>query len=114
MLIAGVTIYLIVLYQANYSTGFRAGIPAKLSKRGVLFKTWEGQLVTGVLQENAGGGINNTWDFSILNSADSVQIKIEEAIAFDKRVKLYYNEKYRVLFWRGDTPYFVYKVEILD
>ena len=99
--------------MANFSEGYRTGVPIKVSKKGVLFKTWEGQLNVGGLTSSPEGAIPSTWDFSIAPKEQGVRDNIEEAIDGGRRVKLYYREKYVALFWRGDTKYFVYKVEIL-
>lgn len=112
-LVLGLSAYVVFLYQANYSEGFRAGNVSKLSRKGVVFKTWEGQLVTGAVQKQ-GADFSNTWDFSVLDKNKELLTQIEQAIAHNKRVKLYYAEKYKVLPWRGDTPYFVEKVEVID
>jgi len=110
LLLIGVMVF---LNLANFSTGFRAGVPTKLSKKGVIFKTWEGQLNVGGLTNSAEGAIPTQWDFTIKASADSVVSKIDKAILEGKRVKLLYQEKYVRFFWFGDTKYFVYDVEVL-
>lgn len=112
LLLLGVLV-LLFLYYANYSDGTRAGIPMKMSKKGVLFKTYEGQLNVGGISNTPDGAIPTVWDFSVRNSEDSVLYKLNAAVDEGKRVKLYYKEKYRKLFWIGDTKYFVYKVDIL-
>lgn len=103
----------VFLNLANYSTGYRQGVPTKISKRGLIIKTHEGTLNVGGLSNTADGAIPTTWDFTVKKSADSVLTKIDEAILKSKRVKLMYNEKYVHFFWLGDTKYFVYDVEIL-
>ena len=103
----------IFLNLANYSTGFRAGVPTKFSNKGVIIKTWEGTLNVGGLTNSAEGAIPTTWDFTVKNSADSVITKIDNAILNGRRVKLMYHEKYVRFFWLGDTKYFVYDVEVL-
>ena len=45
---------------ANYSAGIRAGVPVKFSKKGVLFKTYEGELNVGGLTNSAEGAIPTT------------------------------------------------------
>ena len=102
------------LLMANYSKGFRAGVPTKISKKGVIIKTIEGTLNIGGLTNSAEGAIPTTWDFSVKRSADSVVTKIDQAIVDGHRVKLLYNEKYTKFFWLGDTKYFVYDVQILE
>lgn len=104
----------VFLSTANFSSGYRAGVPIKVSHKGVLFKTWEGQLNVGGLTNSGQGAIPTTWEFSIPTSNQVVRDNIEEAITKGKRVKLFYSEKYVKFFWRGDTKYFVYKVEVLE
>lgn len=103
----------VFLNLANYSSGFRAGVPTKFSKKGVIIKTWEGTLNVGGLTNSAEGAIPTTWDFTVKSSADSVISKIDNAILQGRRVKLMYHEKYVRFFWLGDTKYFVYDVEVL-
>ena len=116
---AGIVILLLLiavftfLIMANYSSGYRAGVPTKISKKGVLIKTYEGTLNIGGLTNTADGAIPTTWDFTVKGSADSVITKIDEAILNGNRVKLMYKEKYVKFFWLGDTKYFVHDVEIL-
>jgi hypothetical protein len=116
---AGIALLILILgiflffNYANYSSGYRAGVPIKISHRGVVFKTWEGQLNVGGLTSSPEGAIPSTWEFSIYAQGDEVRQNIEEAIANGRRVKLYYHEKYVKFFWKGDTKYFVYKVDIL-
>lgn len=95
----------------NYSEGFRTGVLMKMSKKGIVFKTNEGQLNIGGFDQTNDAGISNVWEFSV--TADSVLMKMENAMNESQRVKLYYNEKYISLPWRGDTKYFVYDVEEL-
>ena len=104
----------VILNMANFSTGYRAGVPIKVSHKGVIFKTWEGELNIGGLTNSGQGAIPTTWAFSIPNENEQVRIDIEEAIKTGKRVKLTYDEKYVKFFWKGDTKYFVTDVEILD
>jgi len=104
----------VFLNMANYSSGFRAGVPTKISKKGVILKTFEGTMNVGGLTNTSDGAIPTTWDFTVRKSADSVITKIDKAILEGHRVKLMYHEKYVKFFWLGDTEYFVYDVEILE
>jgi hypothetical protein len=97
---------------ADYSDGYRVGKVIKLSNKGYLFKTWEGTLDFGYLQTDPEGGVaTRIWDFSVAGNDEAVRKDIDAAIAGDYKVKLFYREKYVLLFWRGDTRHFVYKVE---
>ena len=90
-------------YYANYSSGTRAGIVMKISKKGVLFKTNEGMLDVGT--------INDPWDFSVASNKREILQALNEVQKTGERVQLHYQEKYVHLFWRGDTKYFVVRVE---
>ncbi len=106
-------IVLLVTFFANFSEGFRVGVPIKFSKKGVIFKTYEGQLNLGSLNQESTGNFSTYWDFSVKASADSVVNKLDSAIVEGYRVKLFYKEKFVQVPWRGDTKYMVYDVEYL-
>lgn len=96
----------IIFANINHSNGTRVGKVVKISKKGVVFKTWEGQLSFG---DN-----KDLWDFSIPKSEEEVRKNIDLANEKDKRVRLSYKEKYITFPWLGDTKYQVFKVEILE
>jgi hypothetical protein len=102
------------LYFANYSKGYRAGVPIKVSYKGNIIKTWEGEMNIGGLTSSSEGVIPTTWTFTVKKSDKEVLEMIDDAIEKGQRVKLYYNEKYVRFFWLGDTKYFVYDVEPIE
>lgn len=112
LLLLGIVVF-VFLNMANYSTGYRQGVPTKISKRGIIIKTHEGTMNIGGLTNTSQGAIPTTWDFTVKKSADSVIAKMDKAILNGNRVKLMYEEKYVRFFWYGDTKYFVYDVEVL-
>lgn len=93
----------------SFSNGTRAGVVIKLSKKGVIFKTYEGQLNTGGFADSDGQLTSSIWAFSVVD--DQVVRDLSDAELSGQRVKLHYNEKFYKLFFRGDTKYFVNKVE---
>jgi hypothetical protein len=96
----------------NYSAGTRAGTVVKFSNKGYLFKTHEGQLNMGGFTTGESGGVTPAvWDFSVRGSNKEVQAALSDAMTQGSRVRLYYKEKLYQYDWRGDTKYFVYKVE---
>jgi hypothetical protein len=114
VLIALIVVGLIILSVANFSSGYRAGVPIKVSYKGFIFKTWEGELNVGGLNNSVQGAIPTTWAFSIADDNEAAREKIEEAITRGKRVKLAYKEKFVKFIWKGDTKYFATEVEILE
>jgi hypothetical protein len=103
-------------YAANFSEGNRTGRILKMSRKGVLVKTNEGQLNQEIITNPSvgGSGPSNIWDFSVEDSQSNVRQKIDEAMRDNKRVTLHYEEKFVQFFWRGDTKYLVTKVEIIE
>ncbi|MCH2215591.1 MAG: hypothetical protein MK086_10500 [Flavobacteriales bacterium] len=99
-------------YYGVYSTGVRAGIVLKVSSKGAVFKTYEGQLdllsFGAVKSENQ---LSQTFDFSIYKDDTEIIKVLEEVALSGERVRLRYEEKYISLPWRGNTKYFVVEVE---
>lgn len=99
----------------TYSSGTRVGKIVKFSKKGYIFKTYEGQLNAGGFDTNEGGDISpNVWNFSVYRGSDDIREAIDEAMDKGKEVKLYYHEKFYQFDWRGDSKYFIYQVEEVD
>ncbi len=94
-----------------YSDGMRAGQVIKLTKKGVLFKTYEGELNLLLMPStNTQGTLTpNVWNFSVLNK--EIASKVMQASATGERLELYYKERYFKFPWQGDTRYFVYEVK---
>ncbi len=90
----------------SFSDGARNGHVVKMSHKGILFKTWEGQLH---LDCSRVGSNPMPWDFSVPD--EKVAREIEQASLENSCVNLHYKEKYYRFFWMGDTKYYVYKVE---
>jgi hypothetical protein len=111
IMVALVIIVLLFLNYANYSDGYRVGVPIKVSHKGNLFKTYEGELNVGGLTNSSEGVLPTTWAFSIRGADQDVRDKLSAAVESGTRVKLFYKEKYIRIFWRGDTKYFVYEVQ---
>src|SRR5262245_53343240 len=92
-------LYFWIALTWNYSEGERAGILQKFSRRGWVFKTWEGELAMTTVP----GVAPVLWEFSVRDGAAAERMR--EAIG--RRVVLHYTE-HRGLptRWFGDTRYF--------
>lgn len=95
----------------TYSEGSRAGTVVKFSKRGSFVKTWEGQLAMGVNK----AGAMTLWNFSVYEKQDGKGIikQVEDSMDSGRRVKIHYRQQRGRQSWKGDTTYFVTKVEYL-
>lgn len=107
LLLAGFILFSIGYYvyrTYTVSDGTRTGILFKVSKRGIIFKTFEGQLQLG------GSTMMNqmsVWEFSAQNAQVYAQLQQLEG----KSVRCYYRQLVDPFPWQGDTEYIVYKVE---
>ncbi|WP_109300197.1 6-phosphogluconate dehydrogenase [Aquimarina sp. AU474] len=89
------------VYYASYSEGTRSGELIKFSNKGVVFKTWEGEISQGI----SGAQI---FSFSVEDKDKTIIKKLEK---FQGRyVKLKYKERFGQISWLGDTKYFVIDV----
>ena len=87
----------------SYSRGERAGFVQKFSKKGLVFKTWEGELLMVTLP----GVMPERWEFTVRD--DAVAARINELMG--KRIALSYEQHIGVptsIF--GETGYFVTSV----
>ncbi|HEX6574575.1 MAG TPA: hypothetical protein VF042_06345 [Gemmatimonadaceae bacterium] len=90
-----------------YSKGDRAGYAQKISQRGWICKTWEGELAMA----NLPGAMPEIFKFSVRN--DSIAHLIEKNLG--KRVSLTY-EEHRGVPTRcfGETQYYITNVRIVE
>lgn len=79
----------------NYSDGDRTGVITKISKKGLIWKSWEGDmLVGGMTKDDNGTMVPTTWKFSLPNTAagNELAAKISEKSAGGGKVTLHYNQ----------------------
>ncbi|MCW3126090.1 MAG: hypothetical protein JWO03_1748 [Bacteroidetes bacterium] len=94
--------------QYTYSDGNRAGVLIKFSHKGNIFKTYEGEIYTsGVNQDATMGLANNKWEFSVKDKDVAEKLSHLEG----KSVSLHYKEIKHAFAWQGETNYFVDNAE---
>jgi hypothetical protein len=99
-------------YWGVYDEGVRAGIVLRLSKKGIIFKTYEGQLNLETFGALKGASpIMESFDFSVESDEAEVLKELEAVALSGERVNLHYIKRYVIFPWRGDTKYFAIKVE---
>ncbi len=95
--------YFAFIYYVPFSEGVRSGELIKISHKGFVVKTWEGELSQGI----SGAQI---FAFAVM---DNQEVLIEDLKKWKgKKVTLEYEERYKTFFWWGDTHYFVTKVTL--
>jgi hypothetical protein len=104
VLVALVAGYLFIVLTWNYSTGERAGWVQKLSNKGWLCKTWEGEMAMVSLP----GSTPEKFYFTVRD--DAVADQIQKVMG--KRVSLHYEEKVGLpTSCFGETRHFVSRVQ---
>lgn len=94
--------YFVFLHNVSYSEGVRSGELIKVSYKGILFKTWEGEISQGI----SGAQI---FSFSVMDSEKKV---ITDLKAMEGQyVQVSYKERYKTFPWWGDTRYFITSVK---
>lgn len=91
-----------IIYFATFSQGNRSGELIKFSRKGIIFKTWEGEISQGI----SGAQI---FSFSVEDKHQDVIQKLQEYQG--RYVKVRYIERFGKIMWLGDTEYFVTDVE---
>jgi len=100
------------LYFASYESGVMAGRVLRVSTKGMLFKTHEGKLSLqsfGALK--SASPVAETFDFSVEGDEKQVLGDLSQVALSGERVSLHFEKKYMRFVWRGDTKYFITKVE---
>jgi len=100
-------LYIWMMLHWSYSSGERAGWVQKLSRKGYLCKTWEGEMAMVSLP----GSVPEKFFFTVPD--DAVAEQINEVMG--KRVALHYEEH----IWLptscfGDTRHFVTRVKVIE
>jgi len=105
ILFIGGLLYFLAIYYITYSEGYRAGELVKFSHKGVIIKTWEGEISQGVSEAQI-------FKFSVEDNQKKV-IKLLQDYQ-GKHVKLTYKERFGTFSWLGDTKYFVTEVVLTE
>lgn len=100
-----IALYFTAVYYLTYSEGYRSGQLVKVSYKGLVFKTWEGQLSQGVSDAQL-------FRFSIQDNEERVIKLLQDYQGSNVRLK--FKERYTTFVWWGDTKYFVVDVEKVD
>jgi len=91
-------------YYNTYSEGNRSGILQKFSKKGNLFKTYEGELImSSIASTNDVTLASEKFYFSVKNDSIAQALFSYEG----KRVTLSYEEKRKHFPWNGETNYYI-------
>ena len=98
-------------YFFTYSEGYRAGLLQKFSKKGTIFKTYEGEMILSSVHSRADIAIaSEKFLFSVTDEKVASQLDQMQG----QYVVIHYMEKNGVLPWVGETTYIVDSARIAD
>jgi len=96
-------------YYYTYSDGSRAGLLQKFSRKGNLFKTYEGEMILSSVQSNANVPLaSEKFFFSVSNSQVANKISAMQG----EFIVVHYREMKGTLPWRGESAYVVDSVSV--
>jgi hypothetical protein len=99
----------------NYANGERIGMVTRFTRKGIIWKSWEGSLNLTQTGMNTSGV---PFDFSVDNDHEDPKIiaMVDSAASLGWKVKLTYHETYGKNWFenRGSTNHFIKTVEVLD
>jgi hypothetical protein len=91
-------------YSFTYSEGYRAGLLQKFSRKGTLFKTYEGEMILSSVQSNANVALaSEKFLFSVTDPVLAGQLQRMQG----DNIVVHYMEKNAILAWRGESRYIV-------
>jgi hypothetical protein len=103
-IVAGAIVYFIC--GMTYSEGTRSGVLVKISRKGYMFKTCEGEMNVGGFTGGEGTIMPATvFKFSVADPKVYDQLQTMQG----HKIVVQYREVIHNFFWQGDTHYFVEK-----
>jgi hypothetical protein len=100
------------LYWGVYERGVMAGKVLRISEKGVVFKTYEGKINLETFGALKGASpIAESFDFSVESNQQELIKELGAVALTGERVNLNYVKRYWRFPWRGDTKYFVTRIE---
>jgi len=95
----------------TFSDGYRAGLLQKFSRKGNIFKTYEGEMILSSVQSNKNVALaSEKFVFSVADVDVALQLEKLQG----KNIIVHYTEKNHALPWRGETVYIVSSVKLSD
>jgi hypothetical protein len=111
LIVITLVVFIYFKYFFTYSEGYRAGLLQKFSNKGIIFKTYEGEMILSSVASNREVALaSEKFLFSVTNKDIVRQFDTLQG----RNVIVHYNEKKGILFWRGDTRYLVDSVKLRE
>lgn len=96
-------------YFYTFSEGYRAGVLQKFSSKGIIFKTYEGEMILSSVSSSREVALaSEKFLFTMTNKAIVRQFDTLQG----NMVIVHYKQKNGRLPWQGDSPYLVDSVKL--
>ncbi|MBN8833958.1 MAG: hypothetical protein J0H76_06220 [Sphingobacteriales bacterium] len=96
-------------YFYTYSDGYRSGLLQKFSRKGNIFKTYEGELILSTVVSSKNIPLaSEKFFFSVANDSLAKLMQNFEG----KNVRIHYVQKNGTLMWRGESQYIVDEMKL--
>jgi hypothetical protein len=108
LLLVFLVVFVYMKYFFTYSEGYRAGLLQKFSHKGVLVKTYEGEMVLSSVSSSRDVALaSEKFQFTVINKSlvrefDTLQ---------GSMIIVHYRQMKSPVFWRGDSQYLVDSVK---
>lgn len=96
-------------YYFTYSDGSRAGLLQKLSRKGSVFKTYEGEMILSSVQSNNNVPLASE---KFLFSVNDKRVADQLSAMQGEFIVVYYRQMNGTLPWRGESAYIVDSVSV--
>ncbi len=93
----------------EYGSGERTGVVYKVSKKGMIWKTWEGEMNLGGMVKTGDGMSVNTWAFSVVDT--EIVKKLQEVSESGEIVTLKYYQPWVLSCTEGGTDYKIIEIK---
>jgi len=108
-LVIFLAIFVYIKYFYTYSEGYRAGLLQKFSNKGIIFKTYEGELILSSVASTSNVALaSEKFQFTVLKKNVNIMYDTLQG----KNVIVHYIEKKGPLPWRGDSRYLVDSIAV--
>jgi hypothetical protein len=102
-------VFIYFKYYYTYSDGYRSGYLQKFSRKGLFFKTYEGEMILSSVKSTSNVAIaSEKFLFSVTDDDLAAQLDTIQG----EYVTVQYLQKNGTLFWRGESEYIVTGVKL--
>lgn len=109
LLIVFLAVFIFFKYFYTYSEGYRAGLLQKFSNKGLVFKTYEGELILSSVSSTTNVALaSEKFQFSVLKKDMNIKFDTLQG----RNVIVHYIEKRGAVPWRGDSRYLVDSIAV--